>query len=143
MAETLKELNSNTIFYTIDTFLGEVNATDQQEIVNQNGGNIYKAFLKNMKDAQVMDYVRPLMMTSLSASNLFDDHSIDFVFIDAEHTYDFVKQDLTVWFNKVKSGGIIAGHDYGNQVKQAVDTFFSEKNLQIHTSGSSWIVQLK
>jgi predicted O-methyltransferase YrrM len=50
--------------------------------------------------------------TSVNASKLFKDKSVDFVFIDAGHDYDDIKSDITAWLPKVKKGGIIAGHDY-------------------------------
>jgi len=40
------------------------------------------------------------------------DRSLDFVFIDGNHAYDYVVQDHTLWAPKVKVGGIVAGHDY-------------------------------
>lgn len=45
-------------------------------------------------------------------SKLFTDESVDFVYIDANHAYDFVKDDIEYWFPKVKKGGYIMGHDY-------------------------------
>src|SRR6266496_4362330 len=42
----------------------------------------------------------------------FNDNSLDFVFIDGNHSYDYVLEDITEWTKKVKPGGIIAGHDY-------------------------------
>jgi len=45
-------------------------------------------------------------------SELFADNSIDFVYIDANHAYDFVKQDISLWYPKVKPGGFLMGHDY-------------------------------
>lgn len=44
----------------------------------------------------------------------FDDDSLDFVFIDADHTYEGVLSDLEAWFPKVRSGGLISGHDIDN-----------------------------
>lgn len=38
-------------------------------------------------------------------------NSLDFVYIDANHRYDYVYEDIELWYNKVKVGGIIAGHD--------------------------------
>ena len=46
------------------------------------------------------------------AAELFQDESLDFVYIDANHTYEAVTEDIRIWYPKVKSGGIIAGHDY-------------------------------
>lgn len=44
--------------------------------------------------------------------DLFADESLDFVYIDANHAYDYVKEDIKKWFKKVKKGGIVSGHDY-------------------------------
>lgn len=40
------------------------------------------------------------------------DNSLDFVYIDGDHSYDFVMQDMIIWGRKVRRGGIISGHDY-------------------------------
>lgn len=50
--------------------------------------------------------------TSKDAIKLFQDQSLDFVYIDANHAYDFVKEDLELWFPKLKKGGMFSGHDY-------------------------------
>lgn len=42
----------------------------------------------------------------------FADNSLDFVYIDANHTYESVKEDITNWKKKVKKGGFIGGHDF-------------------------------
>jgi len=73
-----------------------------------------------------------LRQTSIDASHAFKDHTLDFVFIDADHSYSAVKQDLELWFPKIKPGGIIAGHDYvqigTDEVQRAVHTFFQTHN---------------
>lgn len=51
-------------------------------------------------------------MWSTEAAATFADGSLDFVYIDANHLLPFVIQDLCAWVPKVRSGGIIAGHDY-------------------------------
>ena len=42
----------------------------------------------------------------------FEDCSMDFIYIDADHSYEGVKYDVNAWWPKVKMGGIIGGHDY-------------------------------
>lgn len=73
-----------------------------------------------------------LRMTSLEAAQLFDDDSLEFAFIDANHLREEVVKDLNAWYPKVKVGGIYAGHDYMQDglyeqgrfgVKGAVDEF--------------------
>lgn len=50
--------------------------------------------------------------TSLEATQLFYNGELDFVFIDANHSEPYVSQDIEAWAPKVRSGGIVAGHDY-------------------------------
>ena len=70
--------------------------------------------------------------TSESASKKFTNASLDLVYIDANHTYDYVKMDLGFWMSKVKKGGMLCGHDYQlKSVKKAVDEFVSINNLEI------------
>jgi hypothetical protein len=60
------------------------------------------------------DRANLIRATSETASTLFQNESLDFVYIDANHSYEHVKKDLELWFPKVKKGGIFAGHDYIN-----------------------------
>lgn len=59
---------------------------------------------------------------------------MDFVYIDANHAYQYVLDDLRMWWPKVKSGGVLAGHDVFSDrhpgVTQALLEFLSENQLQ-------------
>jgi hypothetical protein len=97
-------------------------------------------------------------MTSTEAAARVPDGSFDFVYIDARHDYESVKEDLEAWCAKVRPGGILAGHDYVDgdlpqgefYVKSAVDEFFGERGIHVHsTEGPSavemfptWIVEV-
>jgi SAM-dependent methyltransferase len=50
--------------------------------------------------------------TSMDVVQTFEKESLDFIYIDGNHTFDFVMQDLIEWSKRVRPGGIIAGHDY-------------------------------
>lgn len=63
--------------------------------------------IKGLEDQGVM-----IRATSDVAADIFADKSLDFVYIDANHAYDFVKQDIELWYPKVKKGGYLGGHDY-------------------------------
>jgi hypothetical protein len=56
-----------------------------------------------------VDFIRAY---SMDAVNQFQDASLDFVYIDANHEWPFVTQDIYYWARKVRPGGIVAGHDY-------------------------------
>jgi hypothetical protein len=63
-----------------------------------------------------------------NAVKLFDDSSLDFVFIDADHSYDAVKKDIEDWDKKVKIGGYVIGHDIDwPSVKQAVEEKYKKE----------------
>lgn len=82
-------------------------------------------------------------MKSDEAVNLFRDHSLDLVYVDALHTYAGVKNDIMNWLDKVKNNGWIAGHDYGSKhhpgVKKAVLEFFKPDMIFKDTS---WIKRI-
>ena len=54
--------------------------------------------------------VRIMRNTSEEAVSVID--CVDFVYIDGLHDYASVSFDVNRWFDKIKSGGIISGHDY-------------------------------
>lgn len=66
---------------------------------------------------------------SVDVAKTVENESLDFVFIDADHSYNAVKEDLAAWVPKVRKGGIVSGHDYYESptrnvgVIQAVDEY--------------------
>jgi hypothetical protein len=59
---------------------------------------------------------------SLEAAEDIPDNSLDFVYIDANHGFEYVVADLAAWTKKVKPGGIISGHDYVN-IRRSIPGF--------------------
>jgi len=94
-------------------------------------------------------------MTSEEAAARVTPHSFDFVYLDARHDYESVKRDLELWYEKIRPGGVFAGHDYRDGVfpqgvfgvKSAVDEFFGAKGIPVRTTHadapwSSWVVDI-
>jgi len=50
--------------------------------------------------------------SSMEAVKDFQDESLDFVYIDGNHQFKYVTEDIFEWSKKLKIGGIISGHDY-------------------------------
>ena len=72
----------------------------------------------------------------------FPDESIDFLFIDANHTYEDTMKDLELWYPKVKVGGLICGHDYEHPwpgLMKAVDEFFGVENFTVEHSCHTFV----
>ncbi len=72
--------------------------------------NILEVFKDNM--APVSDKYKIVIGQSWDCATAFEDKSLDFCFLDADHVYTSFKRDLLAWLPKMKPGGIIAGHDY-------------------------------
>jgi predicted O-methyltransferase YrrM len=72
--------------------------------------------------------VRVLWMPSHEASFEVPDHQLDFVFIDADHSYEHCLEDIRDWAPKVRPGGLICGHDMDHPdfpgVRKAVEEYF-------------------
>jgi hypothetical protein len=83
--------------------------------------------------------------TSVDGSKEIKDASLDFVYIDANHSYDAVKEDIDTWEPKVISGGLICGDDYVvfPSTAQAVNEYASKKNLFLNVKGNKWWVYKK
>ena len=80
------------------------------------------AFLITADAYDVRERLNIMKGTSLERSRDIGDSSLDFVFIDADHSYESVKLDIDVWLPKVRIGGWIGGHDYPEfGVKDAVN----------------------
>lgn len=70
---------------------------------------------------------------------------LDFVYIDGNHDYEYVKSDLDNYYTVVKSGGILAGHDYNSDwpgVILAVNEFANQRDLEVREDlWSDWFFQ--
>tara|TARA_Y100000310_G_scaffold343561_1_gene451810 strand:- start:1886 stop:2479 length:594 start_codon:yes stop_codon:yes gene_type:complete len=107
-------LNSgkNIKFDVVDTWLGSDDTFDGSphikdlSVIN---GTLYDDFLKNIES--IKSVINPIRLTSIEASKLYENNSLDFVLIDASHKYKDVKDDIKNWLPKVRKGGILAGDD--------------------------------
>jgi predicted O-methyltransferase YrrM len=111
---------------TIDTFKGSESSELDKVVVDAFSGDIFYEFIENTIISNNYDSFDIIKDTSKNASNNFKNSSIDFLMIDADHSYESVTSDIRNWFNKVKPGGYIAGDDYGvfDSVTKAVDDYF-------------------
>lgn len=73
---------------------------------------------------------------SVEAAKKVKDNKLDFVYIDGNHDYEYVKKDIEVWYPKLKKGGLFGGHDYLKDfsgVIKAVDEFVKMLDLVLMT----------
>ena len=78
------------------------------------------------------DRAKLLRMTSLEAVKLIEPESLDFVYIDANHHYKYILEDLREWGKRVRNEGLIMGHDYSLEwidVINAVNRYCLENDI--------------
>jgi len=115
--------------YLIDPYLvyedcGKVAGSDDKEAGDKAKANSIKN-LKPFEDKIVRIYKK----SEDAIADIKDE--LDFVYIDGNHRYEYVKKDIELYVPLVKNGGLIAGHDYDNDheengVKRAVLEMFEE-----------------
>ena len=98
-------------------------------------------FLEKVKERLAPYNCHIMKGFSLDAIKHFKDGSLDFVYIDANHRFIDIAQDIWHWSRKVRKGGIVAGHDYkifpgkygldACHVKYVVDAWAKSNNIEI------------
>lgn len=79
---------------------------------------------------------------SLDFAQTIENNSIDLVYIDGNHDYVFVRDDIMHWMPKIKSGGIIGGHDWNwPSVQKAISEIFSKDPYKTFDDGSWFFVK--
>ena len=94
----------------IDLFCGTSGA---EQKCFENGNYDVKAHLEwNLNRVGVRDAVDIVKSDSAAYASNVPDKSVDFLFIDADHTYKGIRADIDAWLPKMKNGSTISGHDY-------------------------------
>lgn len=157
-SEMVDKFDNNSHFIEIGGFLGCSSVYMGVEILNsgknikfdvidkwdfnwklENGDviNTYTEFIKNIKPLKKI--IKPIKSFSKDIVDNYENESIDFIFIDADHEYEGIMNDIKIWYPKVKRGGIIAGHDYVEAfsgVIKAVNEYFTD---DFEIKGTSWL----
>lgn len=128
--------------FLIDPWIAQAKTTypdDHANVRQEDFESIYQEVRAAFRDANV-EIIREF---SLFAASRFQSQSLDFVYLDAIHTFESCFSDIVTWFPKVKDGGWLCGHDYtGNYpgVRAAVEAFtvISGQELTVLT-GEAWV----
>jgi len=85
--------------------------------------------------------VRIILADSQAISQQFENGTLDYVYIDANHKYEAIKEDIKNWFPKIKPHGVLAGHDF-HIVQQAIIEFKYEhpNYCVVLFSDTDWVI---
>jgi hypothetical protein len=139
LGQKVQESGKTIHTYGVEHGLG---SSEHREFVLNCGGTIIGELSRNLLECGVFPTVTIIVAPSICAARLFPLGSVDFAFIDAGHDYQSVLADLTAWWPRIKPGGTLAGHDYGDpswsEVTQAVNDFFGRCDLNSLHSPRCW-----
>lgn len=142
--------NRNIFLYMVDPW----SADDVNESYSTTG-DLKSSFSNSDHDAamnEAIDSVKQfdgrykiMRMKSEDAAGKFGDSTLDFVFIDGDHSYDGCSLDMRLWYPKVKRGGLLCGHDYRDDMNfgviRAVDEFCSNTGYKVRLGGNkTWFI---
>jgi hypothetical protein len=108
----------------------------------RNDQDLYEAFIKNTMP--IKNHVTVHREFSWAAADHFPDGSVDFVMIDADHSYDSVIKDMRAWWPKIRPGGRMVGDDLRGSfpgVHQAIRQFSKENSLSWDKSSGCWLLK--
>lgn len=127
------EMNTQMKIWGIDPYLkydGYSEYSNQAEM-----DSLYEGMLWKLQNYIKENQYKIIRKKSVDALEDFGDNSLDFVYIDGNHEFDFPLQDIEGWIKKTKRGGIIAGHDYVRvrtwtfTIKDALEKYTKENNI--------------
>jgi len=117
------------IIYCIDTWNGTIaeQSTNHASAKWRDGDHAFYEFLQNNMDLIQAGKIIPLRMNSKNAAEFFKEKGIlaDMIFIDADHSYEAVCQDIDTWKHVIKDDGLFCGHDF--KAWEGVDRALSQK----------------
>ena len=141
--------------YCIDCWMDDFGSDHKPEEYDPIGENRMKEAMSKL--AEFGPRVQFIKSKSVEASASIPDGSLDFCYIDGDHSLEGIYNDLYAWIHKVRKGGMLAGHDYkdgpgsgikdywGNQlpykIKTVVDNFGQQYGFKVHPVGGrimSW-----
>jgi glycosyltransferase involved in cell wall biosynthesis len=144
-AESILSVGSVTKLYGVDPYRHRAGCKDPLNLLQSDFDAQYHYALSRLTEfGRRYEHIRKPSRDAAADVG----EKIDFVHIDAENSYDALRDDLNIWTEKVRVGGIIAGRDYGNPaypgVKQAVDDYFAPFGTTVTVlDGGVWWAEMR
>lgn len=138
MAELIRASGKPIRFYCVDIWTGTPTHKWMRDAATRAGGDMLGVWRENLKRAGVLEFATPIQEDSARAARHFADGSLDFVYVDADHSFAKCVADIRAWRPKLKPGGVMAGHDFDMpDVARAVAQEFGAGGFTV--TGRTWV----
>jgi hypothetical protein len=134
--------------YLVDIWSGSFGSGDKDGNNHTVIDNMENVFFGLRDKYKFESTVHVIKKNTVDFLNSCSDNSFDMIYVDADHTYSAVTNDLELSFSKLKNTGILCGHDYiqGSEIQQAVDNFcykYKQKIVAITKDGCpTFLIQI-
>ena len=133
-ARTVLSKWNGQVYFMVDPFIEQPKDVYKERTTGIDFNQYYRDC---QKLAEEDHRVRLIRKYSVEGAKDIEDGSLDWVFIDGNHSARAVLEDMDAWYPKVKSGGLFSGDDYGLdvnfpnfcEVKTAVDRWMAEREI--------------
>ncbi|KKQ07257.1 hypothetical protein A2858_00010 [Candidatus Daviesbacteria bacterium RIFCSPHIGHO2_01_FULL_36_37] len=150
-AQNMFECIPNLQLYAVDPYKQHPQCSYEATAYLRRWDDRYLRAVKRQAQKRLQDK-NAVIIEKFSEDGVKDipDNSLDFVYIDGDHSYDAVMQDIILWGRKVRKGGIISGHDYfydnnkeGRKAKvtQAVNDYTRVHGIEFYITGEDKYVK--
>ncbi len=122
------------IVYAIDTWKGSEEHQPGEVCYHMPIDLLFRQFLSNVIHENLQHKIIPVKLASAEAAKKLAllNLKADFIYLDAAHDYENIKQDLNVWYPFLKEGGVFCGDDFFHPpIARAVHEFAMENNLTL------------
>ena len=129
----------------VDTWQG---SESDHTLIRASEEDVSSVFMENVKNSGVSSKIAARRGKSVDVAREWDGGKVDMIFIDANHTYEAVKEDIAAWWPRLMPDGVMIGHDYRTKnfpgVDQAVKEAFGDRVKSYGASqpyGCFWAVE--
>mgnify|MGYP003623292166 CR=1 FL=1 len=152
MAKIIQREGLDCEIVCIDTWLGNWQHWSRKDgigsIKDLNLDNdyptLYYQFLSNVIFTDTQNIITPLPLPSFAGVKLMEHYDIkpDIIYVDGDHEYIPVSQDIACWYERLAIGGVFFGDDYKwPGVQKAVKEFSEARKLKYTTHKKMWVFE--
>lgn len=134
MAVEIKNSGKKIKFDVVDTFKGSSEHQNLPCIIND---TLYQEYLNNIEP--VKELINTIVGDSSNIAGMYADDSLDFVFVDGDHTHEGVLKDIIAWYPKIKPGGYLCGNDIFQKGHEGVYQAIIELLDSVDIYQNNWI----
>jgi len=113
-------------YYCVDNWMDDFGSNHKKGYYDKDGNVRYNEAKANLQKYIDVNRAIMLRMTSVEAAKKFEDNSLDYVYIDGDHSLE-VMFDIYSWMPKLRMGGVLSGHDFKDGPRSGIKNIWGRQ----------------